>query len=268
MINLPKKATALKLCLALLLISSLQLQGCASKDYYDEPSIAEQSDFDFEEEYAEDVAPQVEDPFMGFNRAIHGFNDFALLKVIKPVHQGYAYVVPQKVRSGFGNFADNLGFPVRFLNALLQFDLGGAGVELGSFLINSMTSLGFADIASTKEKYHYYNKQAHSFDTTLARWGFAEGNPLMLPIFGPKSVRGVVGFVGDVVMDPLAYVLPVEATLIQGGITFSTLDEIYVPYEQLKQASIDPYIAVRDAVILQQRHNTREHIIKLRELYF
>ncbi len=255
----------------LLLISFvllLLLQGCASKEHSDSALQNQDLTYDFEAEYAEDVAPSVEDPFEGFNRTIHSFNDFLLLDVIKPVHKGYSYIVPTRIRSGLSNFANHLAFPVRFLNALMQFDLGGAGVELGYFIINSVTSLGLADISHTKEAYHYHNKQAYSFDVTLARWGFAEGSPIMLPIFGPKGIRGVFGLAGDIAMDPLAYVLPIEASLVQGGINFNTLDQIYMPYEQLKQASIDPYIAIRDAVILNQRNLTRDHLQKLEEIYF
>ncbi len=250
----------------LLLAMLVLLQGCASKSTQ-EVEIQETS-FDFENDYAEDIAPAVNDPFEGYNRIMHGFNDFLLLDVIKPAHQGYSYIVPKKIRSGLSNFSKHIAFPVRFVNALLQFDLGGAGVELGSFIINSVTSLGFADVASTKKAYHYYNKEAYSFDVTLARWGIGEGSPLFLPLFGPQSVRGIVGFAGDVLMDPLTYVTPIEVTLTQGGITFNTLDQIYLPYEQLKQASVDPYIAIRDAVILRQRNLTSEHLKKLNELYF
>lgn len=231
-----------KMLFLFLLIFSLQ--ACASKQVQDTDAFL---DFDdYEEE-------QTSDPLEGYNRAMHAFNDFLLLQVVKPIHKGYSYVVPQKLRSGLANFADNLLFPVRFINALLQFEFGGATIELGHFLINSMTSLGFADVASTKEDYFYYNADAYNFNVTLAKWGVAEGPPIVLPFFGPNTLRGAFGLGVDSVSDPMTYVLPVAVTFAEAGLNFNTIDSVYLPYEKLKEISLDPYIGIRDATLSMQR---------------
>ncbi len=245
----------------------LLLQGCASKEVVS-PDLAQNSsqsaDFDnygtSSNDFDDYSDAEHSDPLEGYNRVMHNVNDFLLLNIIKPVHQGYTYIMPKKIRSGLSNFSDNLLFPVRFINAVLQLDLGGASVEFSHFLINTMTSLGFADVASTKENYFYYNPRAYDFGVTLARWGVGEGPMIVLPIFGPKNIRDTFGFIGDIAMDPIGYVAPIQVTLANGGLAFNGLDAIYVPYEEMKKIAIDPYISIRDAVKDQRKGLVEEHL--------
>ena len=93
------------------------------------------------------TANNPKDPFEGFNRAMFTVNDRLYFWFLKPVGQGYAAVVPETGRIGVRNFFKNLLFPVRFVNSVLQFKLLGAERELARFVINTGSSLGFADIA-------------------------------------------------------------------------------------------------------------------------
>lgn len=192
----------------------------------------------------------VSDPLEPWNRFWFRFNDVLLLKVLKPVHTGYAKVVPGSVRGGISNFAHNLTSPVRFLNSLLQGKFTQAGVEFGRFCINTMTSLGLADVASQSKPLYPYHPETENFGHTLAVWGVPEGPFLVWPFFGPTTARGTVGMIGDAFAVPQNYLISWRFTVTSGaGFTFNGLDKIYEPYEQVSKASLEPYIAIRNGYL-------------------
>ena len=118
----------------LLAIFCSLLLACASADLN---ANSEKDDFDVEFEAKKDVF----DPLSGYNRVMTNVNDFIYINMLTPVAKGYAYVVPSTARTMVANFFDNLLFPVRFVNNLLQFKFQNAGEETLRFLAN--TIIGF-----------------------------------------------------------------------------------------------------------------------------
>src|SRR5215471_7153938 len=60
------------------------------------------------------------DPLEPMNRKILDFNLFLDRILIKPVAQGYRWIVPEYGRNRIRNFLDNLNEPVIFFNDMLQ----------------------------------------------------------------------------------------------------------------------------------------------------
>lgn len=117
--------------------------GEIEEDFFNE-------DLDFLEEEAEEETVQVADPLKPWNRAMFHFNDKFYFWVLKPVTQGYRFVIPEDIRVGVKNFFNNLAAPIRVANSLLQGKWGGAWAEFSRFFINSTVGvLGLADPAST-----------------------------------------------------------------------------------------------------------------------
>src|SRR5690606_22639331 len=86
--------------------------------------------------------PASYDPWEGWNRRVHRFNNAVDRTIAKPLARFYVKVVPRPVRLGVGNFFSNLGQPVSALNALLQGRPGHAGQSLGRFLVNATLGIG------------------------------------------------------------------------------------------------------------------------------
>ena len=82
------------------------------------------------------------DPLERLNRGIFHFNDKVYFWFLKPVSQVYGIFIPPGLRTCIRNGFDNLKFPTRFVNNVLQGKFKAAGIETGRFLINS--TLGFA----------------------------------------------------------------------------------------------------------------------------
>jgi phospholipid-binding lipoprotein MlaA len=216
-----------------------------------------ESDGEFKDnvkEGAQEEAITIADPLEPFNRAMYQFNDKFYFWMLKPVAQGYNKVVPEIARVGVRNFFSNLRFPIRFVSCLLEADLGGATTEVGRFGINTTVGIvGFMDPASS-EKINL-QKQDTDLGLTLARYGVGHGFYIDWPFIGPSSPRDSIGMTGDYFLDPVSYVNPWYASLgIRSYEMVNSTSLKIGDYESLKEAAIDPYVAIRDAYV-QYRQN-------------
>lgn len=207
------------------------------------------------DDYTEDDMALQDDPLEGWNRFWFHVNDWFLQYVLKPLHRGYAFIVPESIRSGISNFAYNLAFPVRMANSLLQGEFAQAGVEFDRSLVNFMVSLGFADVASQSQPLYPYHPETENFDYTLGVWGVPDGPYFIIPFFGPSTVRGAVGRTGDLFMKPQDYALGWEISLT-GSVffAFNDSDVQYKAYDQITESALEPYVALRNAYLGMRRN--------------
>jgi phospholipid-binding lipoprotein MlaA len=209
------------------------------------------------EEEAKQKPPTIADPLEPFNRAMYHFNDKLYFWLLKPVAQGYEKVVPEVARIGVKNFFTNLAFPIRFVNALLQADFGGATTELGRFLLNTACGAGGLFDPASHEEINLVRRD-RDLGQTLGGYGIGQGFFINWPVLGPSSPRDTVGTVGDLFLHPLTYLDPWYATAAVRG--YEKVNETSFrigDYESLKEAAIDPYVAIRDAYV-QYRLNLVE----------
>ena len=188
----------------------------------------------------------VADPIEPFNRAIFTFNDKAYYWFFKPVAKGYNVVVPQGVRVAVRNFFSNLATPIRAANNLLQGKFRATGTELLRFTINS--TIGMAGLFDPAHDGFHLEKKDADLGQTLGRYNLGQGMYLVLPFVGPTTLRDGAGLAGDLFLDPLSYVRPLEASV--GVNAYKRENDLSLrigEYEDLTGSALDPYVAVRDA---------------------
>lgn len=213
------------------------------------------------DELFEDYAVQqnnetVPDPLYLFNYGMYQFNDKLYFWLIKPVTKGYKSAVPLIVRSDIKNFFYNLLFPVRFVNSILQGKFSGAGSELAIFVMNSSAGcLGFGQPA---QKLFKLKNSEEDLGQTMGSYSIGEGFYIVLPVLGPFTLRDLTGYLGDFFLKPVNYVDPYELSL---GITgFDKINRTSFKlgdYKTLKDSSIDPYAAIKNAYIQFRREKTK-----------
>jgi phospholipid-binding lipoprotein MlaA len=142
---------------------------------------------------------ELNDPFEPVNRGIFAFNDVADKYVLRPVAVGYQWLLPGFLRTGINNFFDNISYPVDIVNALLQ----GKPVQFASdsarFLLNSTVGLaGILDPATVAG----LAKNNEDFGQTLGVWGVPEGPYIVVPLFGPRTIRSGTGDLVDMLYNP------------------------------------------------------------------
>ena len=213
---------------------------------------------DYDDYSAEDEALQ-DDPLEGWNRFWFHVNDWFLQYLVKPVHKGYAFIVPEPIRNGIGNFAHNLAFPVRMLNSMLQGEFAQAGVEFDRSLVNFMVGFGFADVASQSKPLYPYHPETANFDCTLGVWGVPDGPYFIIPFLGPSTVRGAFGEAGDAFMKPQYYALDWEVSTASSlFLSFNDVDKLYKPYDQITESALEPYVALRNAYLNMRKNRQQE----------
>lgn len=187
------------------------------------------------------------DPLEPVNRVFFEFNDTMYEWLVKPVTDGYIWLIPRDLRVCFNNFFVNVAMPIRLMNTLLQADFESSGVVAGRFLINSTLGVyGLVDIADLKFGLH---PQRADFGQTLAKWGVGEGIFFYWPFFGPSNARDTVGLLVDVNTHPIPYIYQNTAFNLSYYSTdrLNTLSLNPDLYDDLKKFSLDPYVAARQA---------------------
>lgn len=188
------------------------------------------------------------DPWEGFNRKVYAFND-GLDKVVRPIAVGYDKIMPDPFQRGVGNFFRNLDAPVTFVHSILQGKFTESADVLGRFLINSTIGLlGFFDVAS-RMNIPFYDED---LGQTLAKWGYQHSSYLMLPLFGPSTLRDGIGRLSDSYISPVGRAI--HGRNQWGYYIVRGIDRRarYLDQDVELEKAYDPYVLLRD-VWLQNR---------------
>jgi len=284
----------LSLLVALGLSLALGIGGCTGKDQSTntlenleketettlmesaEGSLNEDPGFDDELFDPFDESPQEAqfeeyDPLEPVNSAVFEFNYRLDKYVIKPVAKVYNFFIPPDVQQSFSNVFQNIRFFPRLLNNLLQAKFEGAGIEMSRFLINS--TLGVGGLFDPAGIMFELKTPPEDLGQTLGTYGMGPGPFLMIPFFGPFTLRDGVGFIGDGFLDPFNwFILPFIKTnsipqlvqdrsnirIIRWGLTGGEAVNLRAlnleKFQGVEEGTLDLYGAIRNGY-LQQRLN-------------
>ena len=150
------------------------------------------------------------DPWENTNKTIFDFNFMADRAVFKPISDGYGEL-PDGFRSGVNNVLTNLSEPANVAHGILQLDPKMALTSFWRFTINSTVGLaGVRDVAG-KQGLIYQNQ---GFTNTFHKWGFSPGYYVVVPLFGPSSVRGTTGLMADIITDPFTLIAGTPVAIV------------------------------------------------------
>ncbi len=193
------------------------------------------------------------DPLEPFNRSMFEFNDALDHAVLKPVATAYKDVTPELLRRGVGNFFNNIEDIWSFVNNVLQLKGEGAANSIMRVSVNTFFGLGgILDVASEMQ----IERHPEDFGQTLGRWGVGAGPYVVLPFFGPSTLRDTVALpVDKTVGDPVTKIddIPVRNTLW----TLRLVDnraQLLKAGDLLEEVALDKYTFFRDSH-LQRRRN-------------
>jgi phospholipid-binding lipoprotein MlaA len=199
------------------------------------------------------------DPFEGLNRDVFSFNRSMDRWLFNPITRGYQYAVPAPGRRAFYNFFQNLDSPMILVNHMAQFRVVAAATTTTRFVVN--TSIGLGGLFDPAASFFRVNRLEGDFGQTLARYGTPSGPFLMLPLFGPSTVRDVFGDAVDILADPVSYLLgPIRwwTLVLGGGEGLTTREAHYDELKALEAGSLDFYSALRSAYLQSRDAMVRE----------
>lgn len=145
-------------------------------------------------EFRDQRFAEVADPWEVFNRSVYQFNFYFDKYFFLPLVDSYDFVTPTFLQKRISGFYNNLGEVRNLTNSLFQLKGMDSVTTLGRFVTNSTLGLGglFDPATSFGLERHY-----EDFGKTLGYWGVNSGPYLVLPIFGPSSLRDTGGLIVD-----------------------------------------------------------------------
>ncbi|MFL2547286.1 MAG: VacJ family lipoprotein [Candidatus Rariloculaceae bacterium] len=191
------------------------------------------------------------DPFENANRAIFRFNRQADRYVLRPIASGYHRITPDPLERSISKFLLNLSSPIVVVSDLLQGKFNQAASDTGRFLVNSTIGVfGFLDPATHLGLPYHEENLGQAFGT----WGIGQGPYLVVPIFGPFTLRDGAGRILEL---PLELIWHIDDNNVQLGLTLMYyLDKRtrLLAGDEALASAIDPYVFLRDAYMQRGRY--------------
>ena len=218
-----KERFAHNLKIITILLLSIHLYGCATTSSLDE-----------------------RDPLEGFYRGVYSFNQTMDDLIFDPISKLYRVVTPNFLEKGISNFFRNLGDLSVIVNEILQLKFDKAASDVSRVLVNSTIGLlGFFDVSSE------IGLPKHNEDCgqTLAQWGVGSGPYIVLPFFGPTTLRDLSSLVVDKgALNPMFYI---EDDMTKSGLlTLNYVDfksRSSITHDLIGTASLDEYEFIKNA---------------------
>jgi len=192
------------------------------------------------------------DPLEPMNRSISNFNEVLDDNVLKPAAKGYRDVTPQLLQTGVRNVFNNLSDIWSTVNNGLQLKGRDTAESLMRSVVNTVFGIyGIFDVATEIG----LERHPEDFGQTLGAWGVPNGPYLVLPLFGPSTLRDTAGMPVDTSVD---YVRNLDHIATRNSaMAVRIIDKragLLDAGNMLNQAAIDKYSFTRDAY-LQYRRN-------------
>lgn len=191
------------------------------------------------------------DPWEPMNRSVASFNDKVDDNVLKPLATGYRNVVPDLIQTGVRNVFNNFADMWSTINSALQLKPLNTVELIGRVVVNTVFGIyGIFDVAS----YIKLERHPEDFGQTLGYWGVPNGPYLVLPLFGPSTLRDGASLPIDFAVSPTQFVndIPTRNQVFTLRLV-SKRAELLKSGNMLEQASIDKYSFTRDAYLQYRR---------------
>jgi len=205
-----------------------------------------------------DSEPEDYDPWERYNEWMFTFNYNVDRYVLKPAANVYRHLIPEPFQLMIANGFDNIRYPARLVNHLLQLRFWGAFIETSRFVINS--TLGLGGLFNPATDYFGINKSRADFGQTLLPWGEGPGPYFVPPLLPPATVRDFIGRLADSAINPISWYLldfwP-EAFAIGTGEMVNERALNYEVFQGVEETTLDLYTAVRDAYLRRRERQLR-----------
>ena len=203
------------------------------------------------------VEPSPRDPWEPFNRSVFEFNEGLDKYLLKPVVAAYRFILPEIVREGIYNFFSNYSDIYTALQNLLQGKPDYAFNDLMRVAVNTIFGLGgLMDVATPGG----LEKHKEDWGQTFGVWGVPSGPYVVLPFFGPSTVRDTFGTAADLETDYLFKYIPDVGlrNSITGLRVVNARNTYYEAGDLLDGAAIDKYSFIRDAYLQRREYQINE----------
>jgi phospholipid-binding lipoprotein MlaA len=142
-------------------------------------------------------------------------------------------------------------------NDILQLNFYQAMNDSWRFVINSTVGIGGLFDVASRIGLKYY---ANDFGLTLAIWGWRDSTYLVLPLFGPNTIRDVVEIPVDYYFSVYPYLRPPSRSWQLYGLGIIDRRAQLLQFQSVfEQAAIDKYVFTRNAYLQRRAYQIEEN---------
>jgi phospholipid-binding lipoprotein MlaA len=198
------------------------------------------------------------DPLERFNRVMFTFNDKLDIYIMKPIAKFYNTIMPKPLNQGVHNFFNNIGELPTIANDVLQFNFYQFTNDLWRLGINTTIGIGGLFDIATRMGLPYYD---NDFGLTLAHWGYTESTYLVLPFFGPNTIRDGIGMPVDYYgFSIYPYITPQSASYELYGLgVIDSRAQLLQFQPMLEEVAIDKYVFIRNAYMQHRTYQIEQN---------
>ncbi|MGL4205440.1 MAG: MlaA family lipoprotein, partial [Aeromonadaceae bacterium] len=161
---------------------------------------------------------------------------------------------PAPIRDGVGNFVDNFDEPNNTVNNLLVGRFADSGRSALRFVLNTTLGLfGSVDVADGMG----LSRRSMSMSTVLGKATMEQGPYFMVPVYGPTTLRNVIGDTADGLYFPygnMTFAMRATHWVVSGLDSRSRL----VDQEAVLDNSLDPYLSSKDFYLQYEEAKVQE----------
>src|ERR1700744_5733573 len=191
------------------------------------------------------------DPYEPINRKIHKVNMTIDRFALKPAAKVYKTILPGFIRKGINNAYSNVLMLPTTANDLFQGDWRHAIKDSWRFMINS--TLGIAGLFDVADKSFALPPHYNDLGLTFAKWGDKNSPYIVIPFFGPSTIRDGMSMPFDYLLTPYPYLPSSVAFISINALRYVDLRAQLLESEPLMNEALDQYTFIRDAY-LQHRN--------------
>ncbi len=233
---------------AALLAAALALTGCATAPAQTPGAAPAPA--------AAPTATSPADPWEGFNRRVFAFNQVIDDAVLVPLATAWRDTVPEFMRTGLANVFNNFNDVTSALNHLLQGRLEH-GLGMGMRVVSN-TFFGIGGLVDPATEMGLV-RRPQDYGQTLAHWGVGSGPFVVLPFFGPSTVRDALVVPAQLILPPSPTMFVDEwawRTVLTTAYVIDTRAQFLGATDLIDQISLDKYSFIRDAFLARRAEAT------------
>ena len=205
------------------------------------------------------------DPLEPFNRTVFNLNDGLDRAILKPVATAYKEITPSPIRTGVSNFFNNIADVWSVINNALQLKPKET-LETG-MRVAFNTIFGFAGVLDIGTEMRLA-RNSQDFGQTLGYWGVKSGPYVVLPFFGPSTVRDTVGKAVDASVDLVNNVkkVPTRNSLTSLRVVDKRAQFLGAT-DLLDEVALDKYTFTRDLYLKRRANSVGQDLPEKEERY-
>lgn len=186
-----------------------------------------------------------EDKWENLNRKVFNFNRALNKYAIRPIHTIWSSIMPEYGMDRLYGITNNIEYPIRLVSSLIQKDFQTSKNESIRFFTN--TILGLGGMFDPAKHLFHLEQSKENMDQALAHCKVKSGPYFVMPVLSFTSLRGAVGKLLDMALNPSTYIASPILAMVKAGLTVNRTSYLQPLLSMVESTYADPYEITKKA---------------------